>query len=114
MVRRDLLQWCNWVEQIGSVPVPQASQPLQVGSAVLLASDATAASLLKVVNQQAMGQIGGQEESWVGWVEGPVSSNQAGQCGGVSITEQLQTVAMQIVQVGQLEESLGGEWSISD
>lgn len=96
------------MEQIRSVPVPQTSQPLQVGSAVLLASDATAASLLKVVNQQAMGQIGGQEESWVGRIEGPVSSNQAGQCSGVSVTEQLQTVTMQIVQIGQLEESLGG------
>ena len=55
-----------------------------------------------------MGQIGGQEESRVGRVEGPVSSDQAGQCGGVSVTEQLQTVTMQTVQIGQLEESLGG------
>lgn len=75
------------MEKIGSVPVPQTGQPLQVGGAVFLASDATAAFLLKIVDQQAVGQVGGQEESWVGRVEGPVSSHQAGQCGGVSITK---------------------------
>ena len=94
------------MEQIGSVPVPQIGQPLQVCGAVLLAPHATAAFLFKVVDEQAVSQVGGQEEGWVGAVEGPVSSHQAGQGGGVSIPEQLQTVTVQRVQVGQLEESL--------
>lgn len=96
------------MEQIGSVPVPQTGQPLQVGGAVLLAPGAAAAFLLEVVDQQAVGQVGGQEEGRVGRVEGPVGSDQARQRGSVGVTEQLQAVAVEGVQIRKLEESLEG------
>lgn len=101
-----MVQRCDWVEQIGSVPVPETGKPLQVGGAVLLAPHATATFLLKVVDQQAVGQVGGKKESWVGRVEGPISSHQAGHRSGVGIAKQLQAVTIQCFQIGQLKQSL--------